>query len=292
MNKRFLLLMALFASSAWAQQNTDISAEQFTSGDANAKLSALGRQAAASGKRLVVTAPQHWHAQIAAKIRAGGNADVVLKDGFYETVLVRIEDKAAEPARPEPKPEPPVKPEPKRAPPPARVETPPAPAPAAAPPAPPPRATEAPAPAAAVETPVQAPTPPAEPVAQPASEPVNSAPPASVQATPEPTANTESATVDPSAPVMLVAAEPGDTDPVRAALEKRYNEGRRISEQVEATALRRGDLIYTAKGAAVVIRREGGRLLRLWLVGSLNLNQIGIGSEGVNKYQVLSSKLE
>ena len=112
MNKRFLLLMAMLASSASAQQNTDISAEQFTSGAANAKLSALGRQAAASGKRLVVTAPQHWHAQIAAKIRAGGNADVVLKDGFYETVLVRIEDKAAEPAKPEPKPEPPAKAEP------------------------------------------------------------------------------------------------------------------------------------------------------------------------------------
>ena len=287
MNKRFLLLLALLASSAWAQQNTDISAEQFTSGDANAKLSALGRQAAASGKRLVVTAPQHWHAQIAAKIRAGGNADVVLKDGFYETVLVRIEDKAAEPAKPEPKPEPPVKAEPKRTPPPARAETQPAPPP---PPAP---AVEAPAPAPApvVERAPQTPPPPAAPAAEPPPAPVETAPQAAPVAA---TAASEApaATVDPSAPVMLEAAEPGDTDPVRATLEKRYNEGKRITELVETGALRRGDLIYTAKGAAVVVRREGSRLLRFWLVGSLNLNQIGISNEGVNKYKVLNSKLD
>ena len=49
----------------------------------------------------------------------------MLKDGFYETVLVRIEDKAAEPAKPEP----PASPEPKRTPPPARAEARPAPTP-------------------------------------------------------------------------------------------------------------------------------------------------------------------
>ncbi|SFN14684.1 hypothetical protein [Dokdonella immobilis] len=284
MNKRFLLLMALLASSAFAQQNTDISAEQFTSGDANGTLSALGRQAAASGKRLVVTAPQHWHAQIAAKIRAGGNADVVLKDGFYETVLVRIEDKAAEPARPEPKPEATVKAEPKPAPPPARANTQPA-------PPPPPRVTEAPAPAPVVERAPQTPPPAAAPAASPPPAPVEAAP----EAAPIPAAaatEAPAATVDPSAPVMLQAAEPGDTDPVRSTLEKRYNEGKRITELLETSALRRGDLIYTAKGAAVVVRREGSRLLRFWLVGALNLNQIGIGSDGVNKYKVLSGKLE
>ena len=102
MKKVFFALTAMFASSAWAQQNVDITAEQFNSGAANAELTTLGRQAAASGKRLVVTAPQHWHAQIAARIRAGGQAEIVLKDGFYETLLVRVEDKAAEPAKPEP----------------------------------------------------------------------------------------------------------------------------------------------------------------------------------------------
>jgi hypothetical protein len=231
-----------------------------------------------------VTAPQHWHAQIAAKIRAGGNADVVLNDGFYETVLVRIEDKTVEPAKPEPKPAPPpVKPEPKRTPPPARVAARPTPAPA------PPPAIEAPAPV--VERAPEAPPRTATSVAKPAPAPVDTAPPAApVPATAAPEA--PAPTVDPSAPVMLDAVEPGDTDPVRATLEKRYNEGKRITELLETGMLRRGDLIYTGKGAAVVVRREGSRLLRMWLVGSVNLNQIGIGSEGVNKYHVLNSKLD
>ena len=103
MKKFLFVLTAMLASSAWAQQNIDITAEQFSSGAANAELTTLGRQAAASGKRLVVTAPQHWHAQIASRIRAGGDAEIVLKDGFYESLLVRVEDKAAEPAKPEPK---------------------------------------------------------------------------------------------------------------------------------------------------------------------------------------------
>ncbi|MEO7199244.1 MAG: hypothetical protein ABIY56_03405, partial [Dokdonella sp.] len=107
MMKRLALAMLLLSGTAAAQQNIDISAEEFASGSADQKLSALGREAATSGKRLVVTAPEHWHAQIAGKIRAGGKADLVLKDGFYETVLVRVE------AKPEPpKPEPVVKAEP------------------------------------------------------------------------------------------------------------------------------------------------------------------------------------
>ena len=283
MKKRFFLLAALAASSAWAQQNTDISAEQFNSGDANAKLSTLGRQAAASGKRLVVTAPSHWHAQIAAKIRAGGNADVVLKEGFYETVLVRIEEKAAEPAKPEPPAKPVVaaKPEP-APPPPARVEPTPAPAPPPVEEAPPP----APAPEPVAEPVVEAPPPPA-PVQTP---PPASEPPAADDAAAEDTA-ADPATVDPNAPVMLVVSEPGDTAPVRTSLEKRYNEGKRITELLSPASLRRADLIYTGDGAAVVVRREGGRLLRFWLSGELNLNQIGIGKDGANKYVVLNETI-
>ncbi|HVT32642.1 MAG TPA: hypothetical protein VHE32_08340, partial [Rhodanobacteraceae bacterium] len=118
--RKWLLAAALVAAPAFAQQNVDVSGADFQSGAGNARFAAIGREAAQSGKRVVVTAPKEWHARIAAKIRAGGAADVVLKDGFYENVLVRVEDKPAEPPKPEPKaePKPQPKPEPKPAPPP------------------------------------------------------------------------------------------------------------------------------------------------------------------------------
>lgn len=275
MKKNFLLLMAMVATSAMAQQNIDINAEQFKSGAANAELTALGRQAADSGKRLVVTAPQHWHAQIAARIRAGGNADVVLKDGFYETLLVRVEDKAPEPAKAEPKPAPvAVAPKPEPAPVAARPEPPKV---ALPPPTPPERVVETPAPAPEPVIEKPAPAPVAEPMV--ADAPMESAAP------PVP------ATVDPKAPIMLDANEPGDADPLRAAMEKRYNEGKRIVERIEPSKLERGDVLYTGKGVAVVVRRDRSRIVRLWLVGAVNLNQIGLGVDGVNKYKVLNSSI-
>jgi hypothetical protein len=84
MIKQVVLLSALCTGTAWAQQNLDISEKDVASGAAQARLSAVARQAASSGKRVVVTAPQHLHAQIAAGLAAGGKADVVLRDGFYE----------------------------------------------------------------------------------------------------------------------------------------------------------------------------------------------------------------
>src|SRR6478609_3334088 len=104
MKVRKLLLAAALAAAApaFAQQNVDISGTEFQSGGGDAKLATVGREAAKSGKRVVVTAPQEWHGKIAAKIRAGGAADVVMKDGFYENVLVRVEEKPAEAPKPEP----------------------------------------------------------------------------------------------------------------------------------------------------------------------------------------------
>ncbi len=279
MKKCLFLLMAMVASSALAQQNVDITAAQFNSGEANARLTSLGREAAASGKRLVVTAPQQWHAQIAARIRAGGSADIVLKDGFYETLLVRVVDAAPEPTKPEPKPA-------------VAQAAKPAPLPVVRKPEPP-NALIAPPPAEPVlETPPPAPAPTAAP------EPVVETPPPSAAAPAmaddsavqgEPAAP---AMVDPKAPILLVAAEPGDTDSLRASMEKRYNEAKRIEERVETSKLKVGDVIYAGKGAAVVVRREGSRLLRMWLIGSLNVNQLGIEAQGANKYKVLSGVIQ
>ena len=281
MKKCLFLLMAMAAGSAIAQQNVDITAAQFNSGEANARLTSLGREAAASGKRLVVTAPTQWHAQIAARIRAGGNADIVLKDGFYETLLVRVVDETPEPVKPEPKPA--VAPAVKPAAAPVVSKPEPAKAEMAAPPAQP-----------VVET------PPPAPVATPEPEPVVETPPP-VAAAPVPamaaesaaqTETTAPAVVDPKAPILLVVAEPADTDSVRTSMEKRYNETKRIDERVETNKLKVGDVIYAGNGAAVVVRREGSRLLRMWLIGSLNVNQLGIEAQGANKYKVLNGVIQ
>ncbi len=277
----FFALTALIASSAWAQQNVDITAEQFNSGAANAELTSLGRQAARSGMRLVVTAPQHWHAQIAARILAGGKADLVLKDGFYETLLVRVEDKAAEPAKPEPKPEPA----------PVAVAAKPAPVPVAAQPKR--------APASVPEPPkAKVPPPPAQPnVEAPAPSPAAQAPPPAQESAPAVVKEVPAASpaqpvaIDPKAPIMLVANEPGDSDQARESMEKRYNEGKRIFERVEPANLREGDVIYTGTGLAVIVRRENNRMIRMWLVGSLNMNQTGLSADGGNKYRVMNSNL-
>ncbi|MEO7200148.1 MAG: hypothetical protein ABIY56_08040 [Dokdonella sp.] len=269
MMKRLALALLMLSGTAFAQQNVDISAEEFAAGSADQKLSALGREAAASGKRLVVTAPEHWHAQIAGKIRAGGKADLVLKDGFYETVLVRVEDKP-EP----PKPEPVVKVAPAPKPAPAPIATPaPAPAPVAVappPPAPAPAPVAKPEPAAAV---VEAPVVTArEPVAEGA--PVASADQAqAIQAETNQIAE-------------LVASEPGDVAPERLELEKAYNDGKRVNSLLAPKELQRGDLIYTSGDAAIVVRRDRTALRRYWLEGTLDLNQSGVLKEGGNRIRI------
>ncbi|TAH44853.1 MAG: hypothetical protein EYC71_07960 [Gammaproteobacteria bacterium] len=303
MSKRLILALAVVASTAWAQQNVDISAEQFNSGDANGTLSALGRQAAASGKRLVITAPSHWHSKIAASIRAGGNADIVLKDGFYENLLVRVEEGVPEAAKEEPKPATkpevkatPVAVEPVRTPPPAASQPAPAPQPAELPvPPPPPPAVESAAPPVIEEAPIEQAVP--EPAPQPevveqAATPQQAEASAVSESTEASEATAQKTIADPKAPVMLSANEPGDTDTVRSRLESRYNEGKRISERVEVLKLRTGDVIYVDDTAAVVARREGGRLYRMWLIGSLNLNQIGISRDGSNRYRVIGKVVE
>lgn len=265
MIKRVLLMATLLSANVMAQQNTDISETDFSSGAANDRLATLGRQAAASGKQLVVTAPQHWHSKIAASIRSGGKVDLVLKDGFYETVLVRVEDKKIEEV-PKPEVKPVVAPAPVRQ---VPVQ--------AAPVAP----VQAPAPAPAPE--VKAAAPVAAPVvAEPAAEEVEP------EALPEVVESAPAAAIDPAA---FVGAEPGDVDPVRGTMEKQYNEGRRISERLPVKDLRNGDVIYVRNTAAVVVRREGARMLRFWLEGEINLTQTGISAEGSNKYRILKPSM-
>ncbi len=303
MIRRAAILSLLIAAPAWAQQSMDISEKDVASGAAQARLAAMAREAAASGKRIVVTAPQHLHRQIAAGLAAGGQADVVVRDGFYENVLVRAEDKLEEPATPEPKaepksaPRPAPKPAPRPAPAPGVASPPPAPVPAApavertpAPSAPaierapPPAAVPATPSASVPEEPLDLAVPPAPAPAAPKPAPVTT-PATAADVEPEPPAATDTAAV----PGMFVASEPGDLSPARATLEKLYNDGKRIRETITPNRLVNGDVIYLGRGSAVVVRRERPLLLRFWLEGTLDLGQSALEAEGRNKVRVIGS---
>lgn len=293
MIKRFVLFSALCATgSVWAQQSLDISEKDIASGAASARLSALARTAASSGKRVVVTAPQHLHGQIAAALAGGGKVDVVLRDGFYENVLVRVEDKVEEAPRPEPRPAV-AAPPPPPAPAPARPVV--APAQAAKPPAPAPveAVKEPPPPVEAVAAPPASPAP-APPVDLSLPPPVAPAPAAAPSAPPPPPAAIEEAAeAAPAATAegssLLQATEPGDVTPVRLSLERLYNDGRRIRESITPAGLKNGDLVYTGSGAAVVVRRDGTNLLRFWLEGELDLSHRGLEATGSNRFKVIGS---
>jgi hypothetical protein len=369
--RKLLLAVALAAGTAFAQQNVDISGKDFESGAGDARFASIGRQAAASGKRIVVTAPQQWHGKIAAKIRAGGAADVVLKDGFYENVLVRVEEKPAEPPKPEPKAE--ARVEPKAAP--KTVARVPDEVPGPKPTLPPPVATTEPAPIVAprpapIATPAPKPVAPA-PATPAASQVATRAPAAAAPAKPdiagiqkrlETSLNNGRAAEGPisvsalqpgdfifvDGPVRavvrreslrprmfwldgelelrrtelkelatnkyqvieplhgeiyslreeradqaktLVATEPPDNSPVRATLERDYNDGHPIAAGIAIEKLRSGDIVYAGKGTAVVVRREGQSLTRYWLEGTLDLGQSGLQKDGANKYKVVSDTL-
>jgi len=381
MFKRILFTGALFAAGAASAQEVAISGKDFLSGAGDAKIAELARQAAASGKTLVITAPPYWQDKAAAKAHsAAANASVRTSDAFFENVMVRVEDskaakaaavepapKPAPPPKPEAKPEP--KPEPRPAPPVRKpVEEAPAPAPKPAPveappPAPPvevkpepPAAAPAPAPAPA---PVAPPPPPAAaPAAKPAADPsaaikkrfeqnLNGGQPAegtlevaqlqkddviyesgSVRAVVRRFGprnqlfwlngelNTERAELVPTGtdryrvnePIRNVANPslrggakatvlkfvgnvPAPKSPARTALEKQYNDGRDISGTLQAVDLHSGDLIYTAEGAAVVIRRTSVGMERYWLTGELDLHQTGLQQTG-NAIRVLTDNVK
>lgn len=365
--RKVLLAAALAAAPAFAQQNVDISGADFQSGAGDARLSTVGREAAKSGKRVVVTAPSEWHARIAAKIKAGGGADVVLRDGFYENVLVRVEDKPAEPpkveAKAEPKPEPRATPKtaandrvPLDVPGPKPTLPPPAPTPESKPvvTAPPPVA--APAAAAAAPSPVAKAAPaPSMPAASPAAdtakiqkrfeESLNGGRAAEGPLSVSNLQNGDTIFVDGAVRAVvrreslrprmfwldgdldlrrtelkdlggnryqviepirgekftlrdehvdegksLVAAAPPANSPGRATFERDYNEGKTIDETIAVEKLRAGDLVYAGKGMAVVVRREGAKLARFWLVGTLDLGQSGLSRDG-NKYKVISDTI-
>ncbi|MFI4970062.1 MAG: hypothetical protein ACHP7D_07630 [Lysobacterales bacterium] len=270
MLKKLILASALVAGTAFAQQNTDISGPNFLSGKADATLAALGRKAAASGNRLVITAPADWHAKIAAKVHAGGDADIVLKDGFYENVLVRIDDKAAETAKAEAaKAELAKADAEKKA---ARAET-------------ERKAREetakqaAAAQAAALEQ-KPVPVPSGAPIA-----PMPVTPRPVVAAAPVAPPTAPAAARAPAAPAAAVV----DVDAIHSRFEQSLNGGRSAEGSLPVAALTSGDALYVDGPVRAVVRREGLRPTLYWLDGNLDLRRAELKPLGPDRYQVIAS---
>ncbi len=321
---RIFLCVALYCGAAFAQQQIDISGQDFISGKGDARLANLGSQAAASGKKLVITAPLYWHDKITAKIRNGGKAEIQLKDGFLENVLVRMEDKGVEPAAVERSAEPalPAKPtvaaKPIAKPVPAKPiaeKSDRKPASVKASPATVPVPTQTPPPVVAPleETASEPNTDSAQPVttdkieqAAPAdakpiveSQPVESSvdvarqsdapvntPPSQIV---EPQAKTPEPAATASASDATTIAEGKQTAAIKQQFEKILNEGNPANGTVSAFQLETNDIIYVAGKVRAVERSVGARSQLYWLIGELDFNRIEIKSLGKNRYQVITA---
>ena len=258
MLRKLVLVTALVgAPMAFAQQNVDISGANYSSGNADATLAALGRKAAAAGSRLVITAPPQWHSAIAAKVRAGGAADVVMRDGFYENMLVRVEDKSAELAKAEAE---------KKA---AKAEAEKA------------RARGEAKQAAAARTGAAKPTVPSRASAAP-----QSSAPRPVAPLPAPGAKAPPV----AAPIAKAAPVKSSTnvDAIHARLEQSLIGGHSAEGSIAVSALQSADTIYVDGPVRAVFRREGMRPLLYWLDGDLDLRRSELKVLAPNRYQVVS----
>lgn len=275
MLKKIVLASALVAGSAFAQQNVDISGASFQSGSANAQLAELGRKAAADGNRLIITAPPEWHARIAAAVRAGGAANVVMRDGFYETVLVRVEPAAPAPSASAPD----------------RAETQ-----AALEAASKARAEAEIARAEAERNRAEAERAKAEAErmrmeAERAKREAEAAKAAAeaAQAQAEAVTATAAATRQ-AAEATPARAEAGSSaiEEARRRLETSVNGGRSAVGTLTVARLQSGDTLYVDGDVRAVTRREGRAIVMYWLDGDLDLRRTELRPLGTNRYQVLS----
>lgn len=277
MLRKLILASALIAGTALAQQNVDISGADFQSGGADATLADLGRKSAATGNRLIITAPPEWHARIASKVRAGGAADLVLREGFYENVLVRVQAKGAEAAA-----------EPAR----ADAERSRAEAERAKAEAEKSRAEAAKAKAEAEKLRAEAERArfEAELAKAQAAQAAQAAAAAQAASTPAPAA----ATTRPSSPAASATAAAGapasgDDEAIRRKFEQSLNGGRSADGSLTVAKLESGDTLYVDGAVKAVTRREGRRLLMYWLADDIDLRRTELRPLGPDRYQVLGT---
>jgi hypothetical protein len=285
--KHLFLLVALAVGNVMAQ-SADISGAQLLSGDADARLQALAREAAAGNRKLVISAPEYWHEMILEQVRRGGGdgLQVEVRDSFAEAVMVRSDSLApAEPVAA-------VEPEPAAAP---------APAPAPVVQRPPPPAAPAPRPAPAQSvprpaTPVVAAPPPVPPpvAAQPAPRPAAPAPtpaPAPAQAVAPAPAQPVAAAPAPAAAPATPAASSGSAEAEAAAIKRRLeaslNGGARITRSISQTSLEPKDVLYVRGEVIAVQRRDSLRSQLYWLEGGIELMRVELRESGPNRYVVV-----
>ncbi len=272
MLKKIMLASALVASSAYAQQNTDISGANFQSGKADAALADLGRKAAASGNRLVITAPPDWHTRIAAKVRAGGKADIVLRDGFYENVLVRVQDRSA--AAPAAEPAATTNADVAR----SKAE-----------------AAKAKAEAERMRAEVDKARAEAEMARAEADKARAEAEAATARAQAQQAAAAAAAVAKPTAQPARAAqaaaapAASSEVDVIRSRFEESLNGGRSADGSLVAAKLRAGDTLYADGPVKAIMRREGNRRLLYWLEDDIDLRRMELKPMGSNQYQVVSA---
>ncbi len=233
------------------------------------RIAELARQAAASGKTLVISAPPYWQDKAAAKVRAGAaNASVRMSDAFFENVMVRVEDSkvAAKPveapvakaSKPEPRSEPKV------------VET--------RPVAPMPKPAPVEAPVAAKPVPVQVAPPPVKTEAAPqaAPAPVAAPPPAPVAAVTSP----------PAAAAVAAKPAPDPTGEIKQRLAQHLNGGQAAEGNMQPAQLQKDDLLFVDGPVRAVVRRFGPRTQLFWLQGDLNLDRVELAPTGNDRYRV------
>lgn len=280
MLRKFVLASALVAGSALAQQNVDISGANFQSGGADATLAELGRKSAASGNRLIITAPSEWHGRISSKVRAGGAADLVLREGFYENVLVRVQakgaDKVAEPA---------VRAEADR----SRAEADRAKAEAERSRA---EADKARAEAEKLRAEAERARFEAELAKAQAAQAAAAQAAAAEAAAARPTAKpVPTPTLAPAASAARPAASvtATDADAIRRNFEQSLNGGRSADGSLTVVKLQSGDTLHVDGTVKVVTRREGRRLAMYWLEDELDLRRTELRPLGSNRYQVIGT---
>jgi len=310
--KRLFLLASLWSACALAQQ-ADITGAQLLSGEADARLQSMARDAASSGRKLVISAPEYWHEMILEQVRRGGgdNLEIEVRDSFAESVLVREESAVPE----TPVAEPAAVPAPVAAPAPAapvaaRPTPAPTPAPVAAPvavpkpvapavakpvaiaPAPQPRPAPAPAPVAAAPavssagTPVvSTPTPVAPSAPAPVAAPIPTPSPAPA-ATPV-VAPANAAATPAAAPAPRRSTRDAEIATIKRRVEQNLNGGEPVTRSLTQLQLESGDVIYDRGLVKAVQRRSSLRNQIYWLDGDIELRRIELKELGPGRYQVM-----
>jgi hypothetical protein len=277
MFKRILLASALFSTAALAQQ-VDISGKDFLSGAGDAKLADIARQAAASGKKVVVTAPKYWQDKISAKLHAGAaNVSVQMSEGFFESVAVRIDEGKAAAA---PKAEPPAPAAP------SAVDT----AKADAAKAEAARAAAAKAEAARADAARQESERADAARAEAARAEAARAEAAKAEAARAEAAKAEAARAEAAkAEAAKAATAKAAADKIAATkqrMEKNLNDGKPAEGSLNANDLKKDDLVVVDGDIRGVARRSGVHTQLFWLEGDLNLDRVELVPMDGGRYKV------